>query len=135
MSLDPQTHLQILALYAEYNRTIDAGDVSGWLATFLSDGVFYHPTRDYVGHAELRAFIANRSAQLGTHALTQLRHWNDTIVLTSSAARVSGTCQVVVVGVARDTNRPEVLARGRYEDSLVREGGSWYFNERRLQLL
>jgi hypothetical protein len=135
MSFDAENHLAILALYAEYNRTIDTGNVSAWLATFVREGVFYNPSRTYTGQAGLREFITNRSAQLSTHAMAQLRHWNDPVVLTYAEGQVSGSCQLVVTGVTRDTNKPEVLARGRYDDSLVRESGSWYFKERRLHLV
>jgi SnoaL-like domain len=135
MSIDARDHLAILALYAEYNRTIDAGDVLGWLATFVNEGVFHHPARSYTGQVELRTFITNRSAQLSTNAVAQLMHWNDPIVLTRDAGGVTGSCQLVATGVARETGQPEVVARGRYQDSLVCTSGAWHFRERRLHIV
>src|SRR5260221_10707300 len=45
--------LEILALYAEYNRSIDAGDSSAWACTFIQEGVFHHPAQDFAGREQL----------------------------------------------------------------------------------
>lgn len=57
------TDQAILALYAEYNRALDASDIEGWLATFAEDGALHHPSRSYAGTAELREFVATRTAK------------------------------------------------------------------------
>jgi SnoaL-like domain len=117
MTIDAHDQIAILALYAEYNRRIDAGDVVGWPATFVEDGVFYHPLRSYSGRFELRTFITNRSAQLSTSPVAELMHWNDPIVLSGGADSVTGSCRLLVTGIGRKTGKPEVVALGRYQDS------------------
>jgi hypothetical protein len=135
MIIDARDRMEILALYAEYNRAIDAADVVGWLATFVEDGVFYHPSRSYSGRIELHAFITNRSAQLNTNPIAGLMHWNDPILLTGNADSVSGSCRLLVSGIARESGKPEVVARGLYQDSLVRTKDGWRFRDRRLQIV
>jgi SnoaL-like domain len=127
--------MAILALYAEYNRSIDAADIAGWLATFVEDGVFHHPLRSYGGQAELHTFITNRSAQLSTNPVAELMHWNDPIVLSANADSVTGSCRLMVCGIARESGKPEVVARGRYQDSLVRTKDGWRFKDRRLWIV
>jgi hypothetical protein len=135
MTIDAHDQMAILKLYAEYNRTIDAGDVSGWLMTFVDDGVFYHPSRRYSGRIELSIFITSRSNQLGTNPVAALMHWNDPIVISAGADYVQGSCRLLVAGILRETGKPEVVARGRYQDSLIRSHGGWHFKERRLELV
>jgi len=135
MTIDAHEQIAILALYAEYNRSIDAADVVGWLATFVEDGVFYHPSRNYTGRIELHTFITNRSAQLSTNPIAELMHWNGPIVLSGNADSATGSCRLLVSGIARESGKPEVVARGRYQDSLVRTKEGWHFKDRRLQIL
>jgi ketosteroid isomerase-like protein len=135
VSIDANDHMAILALYAEYNRSIDAGDVVGWLATFMEDAIFHHPARIYTGQSELREFITTRSAQLGTGAVNNMIHWNDPIVLSRVADSVAASCRLVVTGTVRETGKLTVVAQGRYRDSLIRTENGWYFRERRLSIV
>ena len=134
MTIDAYDRIEILTLYAEYNRTIDAGDVSGWLTTFVDDAVFYHPSRRYSGRIELSTFITSRSNQLGASPVAELKHWNDPIEISAGADYVQGSCRLLVAGIMRETGKPAVVARGRYRDSLIRSPSGWHFKERRLEL-
>lgn len=135
MSIDASDHVAILMLYGEYNRAIDAGDVEGWLATFVKDGAFRHPLRSYVGEAELREFVTTRSAALGANPIAELKHWNDPIALHGNGTMATGSCRLLVAGVARDTGKPQVVTRGHYEDLMERTSDGWRYKERRLTIL
>jgi hypothetical protein len=132
MSIKSSDHVAILALYAEYNRALDAGDIEGWLATFVEDGAFHHPSRSYVGTAELREFVTTRTAKFSSNPVIDLRHWNDAIDLRDNGGRIRGSCRLLVAGVTRHTGKPEVVARGQYEDMVERVSDGWRFKERRL---
>lgn len=135
MNIDAVDQVAIIALYAAYNRSIDAGDILGWLGTFTIDGEFHHPARIYAGQAGLSAFITSRSAQLGSGLVTGLKHWNDPIVFTGDANSVRASCGLVVTGAVRETGKPAIVAQGRYEDSLIRTNKGWRFKERRLSIV
>src|SRR5580658_2453275 len=109
VSIDAVDHVAILALYSKYNHSIDAGDVVGWLGTFVEDGVFHHPARTYVGQNELRAFITTRSAHLGAGAVTHVMHWNDPVVLSDNAGSVIASCRLVVTGTERETGKLTIV--------------------------
>lgn len=132
--LEPQDHLAILALCAEYNRSLDAGEAAAWAATFTEDGVFHHPARSYASTAELRRFAEERTAKFDTNPIADQRHWNDPVVLSGDGDRASGSCNLLVAGVDRESGRPAVVARGRYEDRLVKTSAGWRFAERRLTI-
>lgn len=124
----------LVALYAAYNHAIDTGDAPNWAQTFADDGIFEHPSANFVGHSELERFIRERNAKLAAHPCSDQRHWNDPIDLNIQSTRASGTCRLLVSGMRRDTNRPEVLATGYYIDELVKGEKGWRFRRRRLKL-
>jgi hypothetical protein len=132
--MTPDDRLMILALYAQYNRAIDAGDALPWARTFLEEGVFLHPAATYRGIAELIRFVTERQSKLGDHSVGEQRHWNDNIILEGSNDQASGSCDLLVAGRNRQTGRPEVVARGRYTDRLTATAQGWRFVERRLQI-
>lgn len=132
--MDPADHLAILALYAEYNRTIDAGDAASWARTFHEAGVFHHPSRAFDGRVQLEAFVAGRVERLATHDVVHQRHWNDEIAVVGSDDRATGRCLLLIAGVDRSTLKPVVVAMGSYVDELVKVGNRWLFQQRTLRV-
>jgi hypothetical protein len=126
--------LEILALYAEYNRTIDAGDSSAWACTFIEEGVFHHPAQDFAGREQLKRFIKERTSKMAAHLCIDQRHWNDAISLKGTESEATGSCLLLVAGRRRDTGKPEVVARGRYVDDLVKVASGWRFRCRTLRV-
>ena len=131
----PEAELAILALYATYNRALDAGDAVGWAATFAQDGTFHHPARPWKGRDELRQFVQERTARFGTNPVIDQRHWNDAVTLEIDREQAKGTCDLLVAGVNRDDGSLEVVVRGRYEDRLQLQKDGWRFAERWLTVL
>ncbi len=80
--------LEILALYAEYNRSIDAGDSSAWACTFIQEGVFHHPAQDFAGREQLESFVKERTSKMAMHSCIEQRHWNDAISLEGAAGAI-----------------------------------------------
>ncbi|MBB1632495.1 MULTISPECIES: nuclear transport factor 2 family protein [Cupriavidus] len=132
--LAPCDKLEIIALYAAYNRAIDGGDAAAWARTFVENGVFEHPMRGYRGTTQLEGFVLERTEKLATHPVAHQRHWNDALRLDGDGGIATGTCDLIVAGVKRDTAAPLVLASGSYRDELVKVGTEWRFSKRTLQL-
>lgn len=131
-SLTSEAAMDILSLYAAYNRAIDAGDADAWVKTFVADGVFAHPARTWRGSEELRQFIAERTAKIAQGDIQDQRHWNDAFSLELSSQGVAGGCDLLVSGADRNDGRAMVVARGRYEDVLSHTHEGWLFVARRL---
>jgi ketosteroid isomerase-like protein len=132
--LPASEQLAIYSLYAEYNRAIDVGDADAWVATWTDEGVFEHPARRYDGHQELRAFVESRTAGLASHAVSNQRHWNADLVVRADGGQATGGCLLLVAGTHRRSGTAMVVARGRYDDALLRVGGAWRFGRRALVL-
>lgn len=132
--LEAHDKLEILTLYAQYNRCIDAGDSVAWARTFIEGGVFCHPTRDFVGRSQLERFVEDRTVRLATHPCAEQRHWNDAITIEGSANEAAGSCLLLVWGSRRDTGTPEVVAHGHYIDELVKVDSAWHFRRRTLRV-
>ena len=132
--LDPHDKLDILALYAEYNRTIDGGNAQAWARTFVEDGAFHHPTRTFSGRAELESFVTARAAKIAAHRVDRQRHWNDAIAVDGGDDHATGSCDLLVAGLERETAKPTVVALGSYVDELVKIGPTWHFRQRTLRL-
>jgi ketosteroid isomerase-like protein len=130
--LEPKDELAIIALYATYNMTADSGDAVAWAATFTDDGLFTPPSRQFAGTQELRGFIEQRTAGFTSSPFTDQQHWNDPVILSWEGDQLTGTCRLVITGIARATGKLAVVTSGRYHDRLVRHGAAWRFAERRL---
>ena len=123
---------QIRALYAAYNDAIDAGKADDWADTFVMDGVFRHPLRDWAGRAELRQFVTERWEKIADGPIREQRHWNDAVQLDVFGDTARGHCDLLVSGIDSSVSRAVVVAQGRYSDRLVRTPLGWRFTERHL---
>jgi len=128
--LAAQDHLDILMLYEEYNRAVDAGDGVAWAATYVEDGVFERPNGIIKGRAGLVEFVNGRAAGASQQAVVEQRHWNAAIAIAGDGARAQGSCQLLLSGVASDTRKPVVLLTGSYVDTLVKGPTGWRFAHR-----
>jgi hypothetical protein len=133
--LTAEDRLALFDLYSQYNRTIDSGDVEGWLGTWADDGIFDHPARPYRGRDELKEFVHMRSEALPTHVIADQRHWNAQIDFSADGSTGAvGNCLLLVAGHERDSGRRIVAALGRYNDVMVRTSAGWRFAKRALAL-
>ncbi|MEI8260782.1 MAG: nuclear transport factor 2 family protein [Actinomycetes bacterium] len=132
--MNPADEVAIIHLYADYNRTIDEGDIEGWLATWATDGTFELPSRAFNGHAELRGFGERRISSLPSQPVGSQRHWNAEVQVSGDGDgdgdSASGSCLLMVAGQDRSSGTWVVVARGRYIDELTKVDGRWAFRRR-----
>ena len=133
--MTPQDRLAILDLYARYNHAIDGGDAVAWADCFTPEGLFHHPARTWSGCAELRRFVEERTIRVRSGNTPTQGHWNDAIAIAGDERTATGSCELMVVGMAIDTGCAQILARGHYADNLVKSAVGWRFSKRRLTLL
>jgi len=113
---------------AEYCHRTDSGDFDGWLKLFAEDGCFRMLGKDIIGHAALRAFIAqDQPPELrGMHLTT-----DSVITLQGDRAKVRSN----FIFVAGGDEAGVVVAAGRYLDILVPRGDAWLFKLREAELI
>ena len=113
---------------AEYCHRTDSGDFDGWVKLFAEDGGFRMFGNDIVGHAALRAFIAqDQPPELrGLHLTT-----DSAITLQGDRAKVRSN----FIFVAGGDEAGVVVAAGRYLDILVPRGDAWLFKLREAELI
>ena len=113
---------------AEYCHRTDSGDFDGWVELFAEDGGFRMFGKDVVGHAALRAFIAqDQPPELrGLHLTT-----DSAITLQGDRAKVRSN----FIFVAGGDEAGVVVAAGRYLDILVPRGDAWLFKLREAELI
>jgi len=123
---------RIRRLVAELTHRTDLGDYDGWVRLFTPDGRMILFGQEHVGHAALRAFIADDQPphRRGMHYVTDL-------LITLGEGDQAGTAGVVsnFLFVAAGSDAPVVVTGGRYHDRVVEQGGEWLFQERRAELV
>ncbi|KAA9105915.1 nuclear transport factor 2 family protein [Microbacterium rhizomatis] len=130
MEFTPADHFDALNLYARYNRTVDAGDVDGWLECYAPDGQLSIPSANvtYTGRFELAAFVKR---YIETSAGSE-RHFISNIELSVVAEGLRGRAALMTVRPGSRKMPPALLTTGVYEDLLSRTAGGWRFAVRSL---
>ena len=106
----------------DYNRCHDARLSDEWIDLFAPDATFTVHGHAYVGHAELRDFLASRRPGAG-------KHLSGVPIIVESDA---DTCRVEAdyIGFRRPSDSVTVGGTGRYFDRLRRFPDRWRFTER-----
>ena len=130
-----QDYVEILNLYARYNRCSDAGDAYGYADCFSSKGrmdtVTPGPTVAMSGREEFAAF---KTREAGGRKHIYRRHWNGSIMLESvDDDTVIGYAYFMAFN-GTPGQLPAIADSGVYKDRIVKEGGSWKFEHRHLTL-
>jgi hypothetical protein len=119
----------IREVLADYCFRLDAGRFDDMAALFTSAGTWDTAFGKATGRAEIAALarsIRERAAETrprGVHLVT-----NIVIALDGARARVRSNWTVVQNG----PNGPAVGSGGAYEDEMVRDGGRWLFQYRKI---
>ncbi|MFQ5666919.1 MAG: nuclear transport factor 2 family protein [Candidatus Binatia bacterium] len=117
----------IRELMAHYCFRFDNGEFESWLDLFTDDGAFDLGTRGrFTGRDALRDFL--KTIPL-TDGLPMVKHCTMNTVITVNAERATGWSYVVVL---RGGDALDINLAGRYEDQLVKVGGTWRFKERKV---
>jgi hypothetical protein len=115
-----QDFVDIQALYAKYNWSLDSGDAEAYASTFTPDGVF----NNNAGHDAIVKFANTFHAGLGAH----VKHWNTNLMIAPTADGASG--QVYLVLVDFGTKPPSIATSANYSDELVKTAQGWRFKKR-----
>jgi len=111
----------IRELIAAYALALDAGDIDGCVALFVSDAVFEVYGRAFAGLDGIDSMFRNAPRGLHLTGVSRIDVKGDTATARS---------QVLFVRAGDLHLRPAL-----YDDELVRAGGRWRFRRRRCQFV
>ncbi len=123
----------IQQLLHKYCHVVDRGTVDEIAELFHPAGVLlpaYESDKRYEGREAVRGWYAkyDHTLRKGTKFL---RHKIESPVIDVSGDSATSVCYLDADAITRSTNEPMVVL-GRYDDTLIKEGGRWYFKERRI---
>jgi 3-phenylpropionate/cinnamic acid dioxygenase small subunit len=130
MKLFVDDRVEILDLYARYCHAVDLGDAEGWAATFTEDATFDSPAGALAGREALAGFV-RATVERRTF---QTRHLPSNIVLDATEEGAAGRAYFAIYRCSGPEAKPEILATGMYEDTLVRTPEGWRFKSRRAKV-
>jgi uncharacterized protein (TIGR02246 family) len=120
---------EIRELLIEYQRRLDAKDLTGYASLFATNGEFVAGDTRAQGHDEIRALV---EGMLGNLLTTE--QGDDAHLVVNPSVHLDGdraTTHVTWVYVVRGPEDQPVLSKlGHYDDVLVREHGRWRFLRR-----
>ena len=120
-----RAYRQIRELTARYNRCFDAGDESGWVQTFLTDGVLVTDDTAVSGHEALGHYCRDKIGRY--HHMT-----TDPEVIVDGAGAMQ-RCSLLLFAVSAGTS--SLVGIGRYEDELRLVDNGWRFARRTINLV
>jgi 3-phenylpropionate/cinnamic acid dioxygenase small subunit len=124
--------VEILDLYARYNRTIDTGDIAAWLSVFDPEGELRMTAADrtFRGTEQLERFAAGHVRR----SEGRQRHFTSNIELRrGDGGLVLGRAYLMVTQTEADSGA-RIVATGAYDDLLARGSDGWLFLQRALRI-
>jgi len=130
--------LAIRELVDAYAHCADRRDARGQMALFTEDTRFLvfmdataaEPTQELHGRDSLAPVFDN----LNTYRATTHFNGQSTVVLDRDRATGESYCLAHHISSGADDERTIMIASIRYLDEFVRQGGAWFFAERRLMV-
>jgi uncharacterized protein (TIGR02246 family) len=117
--------LAIQELCARYCHTIDAQDADGWASCFTADGAFEVDGSAIRGRPALREYAE-------VHAkIMRSRHMTLNHLYRVDGERATGASTTVVTLATEGGYK--IFGTGAYDDTLVKTGGAWLIELRRLR--
>jgi SnoaL-like domain len=115
----------IRQLTARYNRASDEGDRTAWLDCFTPTGSFRrsNDTRSFAGQREL--------PELAGRVPVSARHVTTDFIIDVDGDTARQTCYLIFYDRHHDFR---IAMFGTYHDELVKAGGQWRFESRRLEV-
>jgi ketosteroid isomerase-like protein len=125
MGLTTDDLVAIQGLAARYNHAIDSGDAEAFVAAWVESGVLDAGGLFIDGHAALKEFAVNFAA--GAHAP---RHIATNLVIDGDGDNATLKAYVQMYVLAGDPPQQIIAAAGKYDDTLIKEDGTWKFVRR-----
>ena len=124
-----EDHQAIEHLLLEYGRTLDNRDFAAYSQLFSANGEWKGALGSYRGPAAIRTAMEKIFAD----AAADIPKGKNFHVMSNFVIDVQGdraTARSTFIFYKLNGNKPEAEVAGRYEDTLIREGGSWRFLQR-----
>jgi len=118
---------EIRTLLLDYGRTLDARDLRAYSELFTKDGEWIGGFGSVKGRAELLAFMQKNVGAAPNTGKTYHLLTNFNILVNGNTATATSRWSYVIGNAEK---KPVLEHSGRYEDTLVREGGHWKFQKR-----
>jgi len=125
MGLTIEDRLAIHDLAARYSHAVDSGDAEGFIATFVETGVLDAGQVQLDGHAALKDFALNFSSSRRAP-----RHVASNLVLDGDGDHATLKAYVQMFLLTGEPPQQTVSISGIYDDTLIKEDGSWKFVRR-----
>jgi uncharacterized protein (TIGR02246 family) len=122
-SISAADRLAVHELVARYAWALDTSDADLMASVFTPDGSFTGDVATYSGHAQLRAWVASRSAELRA-----TQHVVSNLMLRAVADAIEERSLCLIVGPAG--GHFGVQSSGYYEGRVVQHDGTWLFAAR-----
>ena len=128
MGLSTEDVVEIQGLAARYNHAVDSGDSEGFIAVFTEDGALTAGELQVKGHDALGDF-----AKKFAGSVREPRHIAHNIVVDGDGDKATLKAYIQMFILTGDPGQPGqqvVATSGKYNDTLVKENGSWKFTQR-----
>lgn len=125
MALTGDDQLEIRTLAARYSHAVDGGDGATFAATFAADGVLEAGQLVVEGREALARFAEGlpRNHRAPRHVVTNT-------LVEGDGARATLRAYVQMYALAGNPPTQQIVASGRYDDTLVKLDGRWVFKRR-----
>ena len=129
-SMSAEDRLGVMELIASYARCIDSGDVDGWVDNFMPNAVFRPASGEHTGHEQIRQWLVNlmQPGRVGADP-PQLVHFVGLPQISGDSQRAHSQTYCVIIDYDED-KKIRVPLVGRYEDTCVKDGDRWRFEQR-----
>ena len=128
--MSPEDRLGVMDLIANYAQCIDGGDLDGYVANFLPDGVIEWENGVANGREQIRRWVGGLMATGrigGEPAFT--RHFVSLPYVTGDSQRANARTYVIIFRLNAE-GRVAVPSVGSYTDTCVKVEGRWLFEKR-----
>ncbi len=119
----------LLGLANRYAQAVDRRDADGLAALFTEDGGLDRPGASWRGHEQLRAIVARLNTLYGSTFHTVR---NQTVTIDCDSAEGETYCVAMHMMPLVDGVQKRMDMGIRYQDSFVRQNGTWLFARREL---
>ena len=123
----------VMDLIAGYVRSLEAGDLEGYLDRFTRDGVFEVRDRRYEGREDIRALVSHLYA-IGQDGPGGNRHVLGLPHITGTSQACEALTYVAILP-GQGAAGGRTCSFAQYADRMVRDEGRWRFAHRRLVVI